>query len=129
MSKVAAGLVVVVSFVAGLLLLVFAGAAAGSRSQECATIKASGHVYGLGGTKVSCSFMTKWATPLANKKLTAHSIGVTLSGGPSGFKCVGSTYTLAKYFPGVGPTTQVSGYCRKGSSLTAPYFSWKVKTG
>jgi hypothetical protein len=127
MPRAAAGFAVGVSLVVG-LVLVFAGVAAGSRSQDCGTFNASGHVYGLGGTGVSCSFMTKWAMPLAKKKVPARSPAAPLSGGPAGFKCVGTSKFLASSFPGVGATTQVSGFCRKGKGLSGPYFSWKVKT-
>jgi hypothetical protein len=47
---------------------------------------------------------------------------------PGGVHCVGNSKMLASSFPGVGATTQVSGFCRKGSTFGSPYFNWFIMT-
>lgn len=89
----------------------------------CGTVTAGGHRYRVSvenGVKFSsaikwCSSAIKWATTLAAKSVPAGSDGASISGAPRGFKCVGSS---------IGAKSQVSGFCRDGSSLSSPYFNW-----
>jgi len=116
------------------LALAFAAAAGAqptsTAGQECGTVQAGGHSYTVAKqNNVKCSFALKWAATLVKKAVPAHTSNFSLGGSPRGYKCVGNSKFLASSFPGVGATTQVSGFCRKGSALSGPYFNWFVKTG
>ncbi len=114
---------------AGLLVTGAALAAGSGPSKGCGTIKAGGHVYTVSVQNgVACASGLKWASTLAAQSVHAKTANASLSGGPSGFNCVGNSKFVSSSFPGVGATTQVSGFCRKGTSFTTPYFNWFVKT-
>jgi len=116
---------------AALLALATAGGALGASagpSKACGTIKVGGHVYTVSVQNgVACTSGLKWATKLAAESVPAKTANHTLGGGPGGFSCVGNSKFLASSFPGVGATTQVSGFCRQGTSLSNPYFNWFIK--
>jgi hypothetical protein len=82
----------------------------------CGTVTAGGHPYRVSAENgVKCASAVKWAKTLAAKSVTAGSDGASIGGGPRGFACVGSS---------TGAKSQVSGFCRDGSSLSSPYFNW-----
>jgi hypothetical protein len=106
-----------------------AGPALGTSSAVCGTIKAGGHVYTVGAEHgVTCPFALKWAATLVKKPVPAHTANARLSGSPSGFSCVGNTKMSPSSIPGVGATTQVLGFCRKGSTSSGPFFNWFINT-
>ena len=115
------------------LVLVAAGGAFGARAvtppKGCGTITAGGHVYTVSVQNgVTCASGRNWAAKLAVQSVPPKTANHTLGGAPRGFKCAGNTKFLSTSFPGVGATTQVSGSCRKGTSLSNPYFNWFIKT-
>jgi hypothetical protein len=84
----------------------------------------SGNRYRVTATGISCAIAKSQATHLTEARPGAQQRdgGRILSGGPTGWKCEGKSYTYSRRRP---PT--ISGLCYKGS-LTNPtgYFQWGI---
>jgi hypothetical protein len=102
--------------------------AGAAKSQNCKFVSAGGHTYSVSAMNISCSFARESVAKLAGKRVSKRNN--TLSGAPSGYKCLAASEegdTLAKenHIP---TNVQRLGNCAKGSGFGKdPYFNWSIQ--
>jgi hypothetical protein len=112
-----------------IVLGLFPTSASAATSQNCKLVSAGGQTYSVSATNVSCAFARQWVGKLAAKRVSkAHNN--TLSGAPSGYKCLAGSNQgneLAKENH-IAANVQQTGNCAKGLGLgKQPYFNWGIQ--
>lgn len=101
------------------------GTAGAATAKSCGAVTVKGYTVRVSATSVSCSNAKKWAPGLVKKSIAAHRVRSNLSGGPSGWTCIGGVTKTAAL-------TEVTGNCSKGglgSFGGGPYFNWSGSQG
>ena len=106
----------------------FPTAAGAAGSQNCKLVSTGGQTYSVSASNISCNFARKWVSKLAAKRVSKTNN--TLSGGPSGYKCLAGSNQgneLAKENH-IATNVQRLGNCAKGSGFGKdPYFNWAIQ--